>query len=86
MKKLWYLLPTLIFALGIVACGEDNTEIDPTPPPGPVEETTPKAVTDLVVKAGLNEATLSWTLPSDQTNIKKIKINDFIITSWHKSS
>lgn len=74
MKKLWYLLPTLIFALGIVACGEDNTEIDPTPPPGPVEETTPKAVTDLVVKAGLNEATLSWTLPSDQTNVKKIKI------------
>lgn len=74
MKKLWYLLPTLIFALGIVACGEDDTEVDPTPSPGPTEETTPPAVKDLVVKAGLNEATLSWTLPSDQTNIKKIKI------------
>ena len=75
MKKLWYLLPALFLALGIVACGEDDTQTDSPPPPsGPTEEVTPKAVTDLVVKAGLNEATLSWTLPSDQSNVKKIKV------------
>lgn len=74
MKKLWYLLPALILTLGVVACGEDDTETDPTPPPGPTEEITPPAVQDLVVEPGLNEATLSWTLPSDQTNVKKIKI------------
>ena len=77
MKKFWYLIPALVFALGIVACGEDNTEPDPTPTPPSSEQTeeaTPKAVTDLVVKAGLNEATLSWNLPTDQSSVKKIKV------------
>ena len=32
MKKLWYLLPALFLALGIVACGEDDTQTDSPPP------------------------------------------------------